>query len=83
MGYAESALGWGVPRVQRRFLLGSRWTARVPLPGSTGECHFEVIAVHGDDVTLRAVLTRVDYPVAILALEDAGAWASGWQSRPG
>ena len=37
-------------RVQRRFLLRSRWTASVPLPDSVGECHFEVIEVRGDVV---------------------------------
>lgn len=75
--------GCRVPRVQRRFLLGSRWTARTPLTGSAGECHFEVIAVSGEAVTLRAVLTHVDYPLAIHALDEADAWSLGWRSLPG
>jgi tryptophan-rich hypothetical protein len=68
-----------VSRVQRRFLLGSRWTALAPLPGSQGECHFEVIAVSGDRVTLRAVLTRLAYEVPATALDDAAVWSLGWQ----
>ena len=68
-------------RVQRRFLLRSRWTASVLLPDSAGECHFEVIEVQGDVVTLRAVLTERTYQVAIAALDDP-AWLLGWQSLP-
>lgn len=68
------------PRVQRRFLLGSRWTAVVPIAGSTGERHFEVIAVGREGVTVRAVLTRRDYPIEITELEDAAAWSPGWHS---
>lgn len=68
-------------RVQRRFLVGSRWTALVPLPASAGECHFEVVGAHGDTVTLRAVLTRAQYAIELAALEDPAAWASGWVSR--
>ncbi|MCX5744361.1 MAG: TIGR02450 family Trp-rich protein [Proteobacteria bacterium] len=71
-----------MPRVQRRFLLRSRWTARTRLEGTDGECHFEVAAVERDQVTLRAVLTGRDYPLAIAALDDAAAWALGWQSIP-
>lgn len=59
----------------------SRWTATVPVPESEGECHFEVIEVRRDAVTLRAVLTRRTYPLAIAALEDP-AWQLGWQSLP-
>lgn len=68
-------------RVQRRFLIGSRWTALAPLPGGAGECHFEVVGVAGDSVTLRAVLTNVQHVVPIGALEDATAWVPGWASR--
>lgn len=68
-----------MPRVQRRFLLGSRWTALAPLPDSQGECHFEVVAVGGDGVTLRAVLTRRAYALPATALDDAAAWSLGWQ----
>lgn len=59
----------------------SRWTASVALPESEGECHFEVIEVRRDAVTLRAVLTRRTYLLAIAALEDP-AWLLGWQSLP-
>jgi hypothetical protein len=69
-----------MPRVQRRFLLHSRWTARVPLADSSGECHFEVIAIEREHVTLRAVLTRRDYQVRIDSLDAPGAWSLGWQS---
>jgi tryptophan-rich hypothetical protein len=69
-----------MPRVQRRFLLRSRWTALVPVAGTTGERHFEVVAVGRDDVTLRAVLTRRDYQLEIAALDDAVAWSLGWSS---
>ena len=68
-------------RVQRRFLMRSRWTASVPLPESEGECHFEVIEVRRDAVTLLAVLTRKTYPLAIAAFDDP-AWLLGWQSLP-
>ena len=67
-------------RVQRRFLLHSRWTARVPIDGEDGERHFEVVAVNGDRVTLRAVLTQRDQLIALTALEDPGAWSVGWIS---
>ena len=71
-----------MPRIQRRFLLHSHWTALVPLPGSQGECHFEVIAVtRGGVVTLRAVLTGCDHELAVAALDDAAAWSLGWQAR--
>ena len=69
-----------MPRVQRRFLLHSRWTARARLAGTNGERHFEVIAVDGDVVTLRAVLTRLDHRLAIAKLNDPGAWELGWSS---
>jgi len=63
--------------MQRRFLLGSRWTAVVPPEG--GERHFEVIEVpRGDEIVVRAVLTRREYRVMIAALEDPGAWTTGW-----
>ncbi len=71
-----------MPRVQRRFLLHSRWTARVPLANGSSECHFEVITVEREHVTLRAVLTRRDYQVQIEALDDPGAWFLGWRSLP-
>jgi tryptophan-rich hypothetical protein len=83
-------------RAQLRFLLGSRWTARAPLPGSEGERHFEVIEVRrsaaavdapgepqaGPQVVLRAVLTSRRYLLAAHALEDVTRWAAGWQSLP-
>ena len=69
-----------MPRVQRRFLLHSRWTARLPIDGEHGERHFEVVAVNGDLVTLRAVLTQREHRVALTALEDPGAWSLGWTS---
>ena len=69
-----------MPRVQRRFLLHSRWTALVPVDGYTGERHFEVVAVGRDMVTLRAVLTRRDHQLEIRALNDAAAWSVGWRS---
>lgn len=69
-----------MPRVQRRFLLGSRWTALVPVAGTIGERHFEVVAVGRGVVTLRAVLTRRDYELEIAALDDAIAWSLGWSS---
>lgn len=62
--------------IQRRFLLGSHWTSRKPLP----ECHFEVIAVARESVTLRAILTRRDCEVPIAELDDVEAWATGWLS---
>lgn len=67
-------------RVQRRFLLHSRWTALVPVDGDLGDRHFEVVAVGPDLVTLRAVLTRREHPLEIAALDDAAAWSLGWQS---
>lgn len=71
-----------MPRVQRRFLLHSRWTARVPIASSNSEYHFEVTAVGDDHVTLRSVLTRRDYQISIDALEDPAAWSCGWQPLP-
>ncbi|MBA3542325.1 MAG: TIGR02450 family Trp-rich protein [Deltaproteobacteria bacterium] len=71
-----------MPRVQRRFLLHSRWTAIAPTASRDGQRHFEVVAVIGDLVTLRAVLTRYDHQLAIAALEDPATWALGWQSIP-
>ena len=69
-----------MPRIQRRFLLRSRWTARTPLVDSDGECHFQVIAVtRAGSVTLRAVLSGRDYQVPLAAFEDAAAWSLGWQ----
>jgi tryptophan-rich hypothetical protein len=68
-------------RIQRRFLLRSRWTSIVPLEG--GERHVEIIDVRDADVIARAVLTRRDYSVAISSLEDPSAWTSGWQQLPG
>ena len=66
--------------VQRRFLLRSRWTAVVPLDGSEGERHFEVVeAPHGPEVVVRAVLTHRTYRVAIAALEDPSRWLSDWR----
>ncbi len=67
-------------RVQRRFLLHSRWTACVPIDGEDGERHFEVVAVDGELVTLRAVLTQCDQLIALTALEDPAAWSVGWRS---
>lgn len=69
-------------RVQRRFLLGSRWTAVAPIDGGTGERHFEVIevAVRRAHVTLRAVLTGREHEVPISTLEDPAAWVGGWRS---
>ncbi len=69
-----------MPRIQRRFLLHSRWTARVPLDGMNGERHFVVIAVAGELLTLRAVLTQRDHRIAIAALADPAAWSLGWTS---
>jgi hypothetical protein len=72
-----------MPRVQRRFLLHSRWTAQRPLDGSAGECHFEVEAItRAGAVTLRAVLTDRRYVVDRAALDDAAAWSLGWQPLP-
>ena len=69
-----------MPRVQRRFLLHSRWTALVQIDGNVGERHFEVVGVGRDVVTLRAVLTRRDHQLEIVALDDAVAWSPGWRS---
>lgn len=69
-----------MPRVQRRFLLGSRWTALAPIAGTLDERHFEVVAVSRDEVTLRAVLTRREYALDIAALDDVVAWSLGWSS---
>jgi tryptophan-rich hypothetical protein len=71
-------------RVQRRFLLGSRWTARIPLPSSEGECHFEVIELRSRaaEVVLRAVLTDARYVLSARALADDANWLPGWQSLP-
>lgn len=73
-------------RVQRQFLLGSSWTAVLPLAETLGERHFEVIALparRGAEVTLRAILTHRTYQVPIAALEDPTAWRPGWQSLDG
>ena len=65
--------------VQRRFLLRSQWTSLRPLaPG--GEQHFEVVTVSGDNVTLRAVLTRRTHELTVTDLEDSTAWSPGWLS---
>lgn len=72
-----------MPRVQRRFLLRSRWTATRSLAGGEGECHFEVLDVQASEVTLRAVLTDRRYTVAIDAFADAAMWLLDWQSLPG
>lgn len=72
--------------LQLRFLRGSRWTARRPLEGSRGECHFEVVEVRrGDEpgVVMRAVLTDQRYQVPLHALCDEAAWDTGWQSLDG
>jgi len=69
-----------MPRVQRRFLLGSRWTSLRPLDRSGGECHFEVLEIGRDELVMRAVLTRRDYRIAVAALDDVAAWATGWIS---
>jgi tryptophan-rich hypothetical protein len=75
-----------MPRVQRRFLHGSRWTALVDLTDSEGERHFEVVGVSaaatGERVELRAILTERRYWLPVRALEDEAAWATGWQSLP-
>lgn len=70
-------------RVQRQFLLGSSWTAVLPLAETLGERHFEVVALpagRGTEVTMRAILTRCTYQVPIFALEDRTVWQPGWQS---
>ena len=64
--------------IQRRFLIGSHWTA---LHGE-GERHFEVIAMGKDNATLRAILTQRDVVVEIAALEDDQVWARGWIRLP-
>lgn len=64
-------------RIQRRFLLRSRWTALQPQAGGD-ECHFEVIEVRGDTLVLRAILTHRDVELDVHALDDATAWATGW-----
>ena len=75
-------------RVQRRHLPRSRWTARIALPGGTGERHYEVVEVsavgRGDDdvVVMRAILTGHRHRVALAALADDEAWAPGWISIP-
>ena len=66
--------------MQRRFLLHSRWTALVPIDDHAGERHFEVVAVDGEWVTLRAVLTKRDHRIEIAALADPSAWSTGWRS---
>ncbi len=66
-----------MPRVQRRFLLHSRWTAVVDVDGLR---HFEVVAIEGDVVTLRAVLTRTAHRLSLAELDDPGAWELGWRS---
>ncbi|MBC8071552.1 MAG: TIGR02450 family Trp-rich protein [Deltaproteobacteria bacterium] len=72
-----------MPRIQRRFLHRSRWTSLVRIEGSEGERHFEIVeAPRGDRVTLRAVLTQRDYEIGIDGLDDASAWALGWQPIP-
>lgn len=68
-----------MPTLQRRFLLRSQWTSLRPLaPG--GEQHFEVVALSGECVTLRAVLTRRTHELTVEDLEDADAWSPGWRS---
>lgn len=75
-----------MPRIQRRFLLGSQWTARIPLESSDGECHFEVIELRrstdGEIATLRAVLTDRTYTLAVSAFENSQQWLTGWRSLP-
>lgn len=69
-----------MPRIQRRFLLHSRWTALVPVAGTIGERHFEVVTVGRREITLRAVLTRRDYQLEPTALDDDAVWSPGWSS---
>lgn len=71
-----------MPRIQRRFLLGSRWTAVVPLADGDRARHFEVVARTGEVVTLRAILDGRDYQLPIAALEDRACWSLGWRSLP-
>ena len=71
-----------MPRIQRRFLLGSRWTAVAPLDGHDRERHFEVIARAGDVLTVRALLGGREHPLPITALDDPARWAMGWRSLP-
>lgn len=67
-----------MPRIQRRFLWGSRWTSLAPVNGA---CHFEVVGVQREHVILRAVLTGTEHATAIAVLEDPAVWQRGWQSR--
>ena|GEM_PF-2822374 len=69
-----------MPRIQRRFLLHSRWTACVPADPEHDERHFEVVAISRAQVTLRAVLTGREVHIEIAALEDSRAWSSGWRT---
>lgn len=68
-----------MPTLQRRFLLRSQWTSLRPLAPS-GEQHFEVVALSGEYVTLRAVLTRRTHELTVADLEDSNAWSPGWRS---
>lgn len=68
-------------QIQRKFLLGSRWTAVVPLDEADRARHFEVIACTGELVTLRALLGG-GLELPLCALDDPARWAPGWRSLP-
>ncbi len=67
-------------RIQRRFLLGSRWTSLGPVDDPDQVRHFEAIARADDLVTLRAILDGTTIRVALAALADPARWARGWLS---
>jgi tryptophan-rich hypothetical protein len=63
-------------QIQRRHLIGSRWTSNTPV--AEGERHVEVIEVRGDTLALRAILTNRRFELALDALRDEVAWTPGW-----
>jgi hypothetical protein len=72
----------------RRHLIGSSWTAVVPLaplagspPTACGERHLTVEAVTRDGrVTVRAILTGRRVEIAQAELEDRTKFMPGWRS---
>lgn len=77
-----------MPSSSRRHLIGSAWTAVVPLSpaaegaaAACGERHLTVETVTRDGrVTLRSILTGRRIEIERAELEDRARFAPGWRS---
>jgi len=71
-----------VRQVQRKYLLGSRWTALTPVDGHERARHFQVVACTDELVTLRAIVVIDELEVPLTSLDDPRRWSVGWHSLP-